>query len=512
MSMFDKSYPKYSQHRVRVGSGGMLMAVAAIVLCLMTITAMAQAPIAISDFPQTVAGKKLQGFVSAFNSGDKEAWRTWILEDPKAVDSPAVLDRRLGFFKQVYRDLGGVEVRQITERSNYMISALLYAIHPSSDYEWVEMTMEFDSLPPYGWSRFSLRPADDPDDKLPEGKLSDEQIAQNLEEYISGLVDRDRFSGAVLITHNGTPVFKNAYGQACKRYDVPNKIDTKFNLGSMNKMFTGVAIAQLAQEGKLSFSDKVGKYLPDYPNKEVAEKVTIHQLLTHTSGLGDYWEELFDSKWWEVKTVQQYADLFADKPLEFEPGAKFSYSNAGPIVLGLIIEKITGQSYYDYVGEHIYKPAGMINSGCFEVDRDEPNLAIGYTHRNYDGSSDPDHWRNNLFLHAIKGGPAGGGYSTVEDLVRFAEALQNHVLLNKEYTDMVTTGKVSMGPPDAMYAYLFGDEKENGQRFFGHSGGAPGINAVLSIFPESGYVVAVLANYDGAAEMAGQRARKLIAR
>ena len=491
----------------------MVTAVAAFVLCIAMIAAAAtaQAPMAASDFPQTVAGEKLQGFVKAFNSGDKEVWRAWILEDPKAVDSPQVFERRMGFFQQVYGDLGGVEVMRITPRSEYEISALLHALHPTQAFEWVNMTMTYDSLPPYGWLSFGLRPTDDPTDKLPEGKLTDEQIAQNIEEYISSLVDQDRFSGTVLIAHNGRPIFEKAYGEACKRYSVPNKIDTKFNLGSMNKMFTGVAIGQLAQEGKLSFDDKVGKYLPDYPNREVAEKVTIHQLLTHTSGLGQYWEELFKSQWWEIKTVQQYADLFADKPLEFEPGARFSYSNSGPIVLGMIIEKITGQSYYDYVRDHIYKPAGMINSGCFEVDIDEPNLAIGYTHMDYDGSSDPDHWRNNLFLHAIKGGPAGGGYSTVEDLVSFATALENHVLLSKEYTDIVTTGKVPMGP-DAMYAYLFGDETENGHRFIGHNGGAPGINAVLSIFPESDYVVAVLANYDGAASTVAQRARALIAR
>lgn len=461
------------------------------------------------EFPQTVAGTKLQGFVTAFNTGDEDAWRNWILEDPKAVDSPAVFERRLNFFGTLHGDLGGVEVVQVTSRSDFVVTAVLRALHPAREFEWVDMMMTFDSLPPHSWLTFSVRPTEDPRVKLPGGKLSDEQIARYLDEYIDGLVEEDRFSGAILITHSGEPIYESVHGLACKRYDVPNRIDTKFNLGSMDKMFTGVAIGQLAQEGRLSFDDKVGKYLPDYPNEEVREKVTIHQLLTHTSGLGNYWDELFDSKWWEVRTVQQYADLFAEKPLEFEPGARFSYSNAGPIVLGLIIEEISGQSYYDYVRQHIYEPAGMINSGCFEVDKDEPNLAIGYTHMDYDGSVDPDHWRNNLFLHAIKGGPAGGGYSTVGDLVKFAAALQSNVLLNEEYTDIVTTGKVPMGP-DAKYAYLFGDETENGQRFIGHNGGAPGINAELAIFTNSGYTVAVLANYDGAATTVARKAKALI--
>ena len=193
------------------------------------------------------------------------------------------------------------------------------------------------------------------------------------------LAKQDKFSGVVLIAKDGKPVFEKAYGLANKAKNIPNNTETRFNLGSMNKMFTAVAIAQLAEAGKLSFDDTVGKHLPDYPNKDVANKVTIHQLLTHTSGLGSYWNAKFEAKKATIKSVSDYLALFADEPLKLEPGKRFQYSNSGFIVLGAIIEKVSGQSYYDYVREHIYKPAGMKNTDAYEMTANTPNLAMGYT-------------------------------------------------------------------------------------------------------------------------------------
>jgi CubicO group peptidase (beta-lactamase class C family) len=277
-------------------------------------------------------------------------------------------------------------------------------------------------------------------------------------------------------------------------------------------MFTGVAVAQLAEQGKLSFDDPIIKHVPDYANREVAEKVTVHHLLTHTSGMGSYWEEIFDAYWPEIRTVEQLVELFVDKPLDFEPGERFGYSNSGPIVLGLIIERVSGMDYYDYIREFIYQPAGMINTDCYEMDHPVPNLAIGYTRTGYDGETIPGPRRNNLFLHTVKGGPAGGGYSTVEDLLRFANALQNYKLLSKKYTDIVTTGKERRMDRGTGYGYLFGDREVDGHRVIGHSGGAPGINARLAIYVDLGYTVAVMSNYDMAAEGVARKIEKLLIR
>jgi len=465
------------------------------------------------ELPDTPPAGRMAEYLKVFNSGDEATWRAFSTGDfwQREADS-SIVEQRMGMFKTLYADLGGMDIVRLEESSHDKISLLCKARRSGAPFEYVLLMIETDSLEPYRVAGLNIRPGESPEYDLPEGKMSDDEMVAYLEDYLNKLTSEDKFSGTVLVARDDRVLFKKAYGTACKRYDVPNKIDTKFNLGSMNKMFTGVAIAQLAQQGKLSFDDPIIKHLPDYPNKEVAEKVTIHHLLTHTSGMGDYWEEIFAAKWWEIKTVQQIADLIADKPLEFEPGERFRYSNSGPIILGLIIEKLSGMSYYDYVKEYIYKPAGMVNSGCFEVDRPVPNLAIGYTKMNYNGEPDPDgQWYNNLFMHVVKGGPAGGGYSTVEDLFNFARALKSHKLLNKEYTELVTTGKVDMGP-DMKYAYLFGDETANGQRIIGHSGGAPGINSRLELYLDSGYTVAVMANYDMAAETVNRKIKQLLTR
>jgi CubicO group peptidase (beta-lactamase class C family) len=338
--------------------------------------------------------------------------------------------------------------------------------------------------------------------------VSETEIVSALEGFLDTLVGVDLFSGAVLVARDGTPIFKQAFGLASKAFDVPNRLDTKFNLGSMNKMFTAVAIAQLAERGRLSFSDPVGKHLPDYPSKQAAEKVTIHHLLTHTSGMGSYWNEKFEASKNRLRTVQDFIPLFADDALAFEPGEKFHYSNAGFIVLGAIVEAVSGQSYFDYVREQVYTPAGMHDTDAYEMDRDVPNLASGYTHTGVNGRPELGPRRNNLFLHVVKGGPAGGGFSTVEDLLRFDIALRAYTLLSPEYADIVLTGKVEVGAgPDVQYAYGFQGERVNGTRIVGHGGGFPGINGQLDMYLDLGYTVAVLSNYDPPA--AGRVAKKL---
>ena len=369
-----------------------------------------------------------------------------------------------------------------------------------------ELTFELESKPPHRFTDFGYKAPR----KVDQGKART-GFPGELREYMDDLVSRDKFSGTVLVAKDGIPVFKNAYGLASKRFNVPNRIDTKLNLGSMNKMFTGVAICQLAEEGKLSFDDKIIKHLPDYPNRDVAETVTIHQLLTHTSGLGSYWNDKYEATWTSIRTLDQLLETFGDDPLEFTPGARFGYSNSGPVVLGLIIERITGQTYYDYVREHVYEPAGMTNTDCYAMDTPVPNLAIGYTSMDPNGKRVDGPRRNNLFSHSVKGGPSGGGFSTVEDLLKFSIALQDHTLLGPEMTETLLTGKVSMGPGMA-YAYLFGDKIANGHRYVGHNGGAPGISADFRFYPKLGYTLAVLANYDGAAGGVGNFIRQIIER
>src|SRR3954463_11137270 len=227
-------------------------------------------------------------------------------------------------------------------------------------------------------------------------------LAKELDSYFDSLVAENKLSGVVLVAKDGVTIASKAAGIANKATNAPIDLNTKFNLGSANKMFTAVAIAQLAQAGKLSFTDTVGKHLSDYPNREVAEKVTLHQLLTHTSGMGMYWNEKFMAQREKLLTVAAHLPLFAADPLAFPPGEKFQYSNAGFMLLGAIIEKVSGQDYYSYVQEHIYKPAGMNDTGFYEPGKEIANLAVGYTKMSPNGQPSEE-IRDNNGLREIKG-------------------------------------------------------------------------------------------------------------
>jgi CubicO group peptidase (beta-lactamase class C family) len=332
---------------------------------------------------------------------------------------------------------------------------------------------------------------------------TDAEAVAALSQFMTKLAQADVFSGTVLLAKDGKILFSHAYGQANKDFDALNRVDTKFNLGSMNKMFTSVAIAQLVEQGKLSFDDPLSKFLPDFPNPAAAQKIQIKHLLSHTSGLGSYFNDEFErSSRARFRTVDDMMQLAKGDSLAFEPGTRWSYSNTGMLVLGKVIEVATGQDYFQYIREHIYRPAGMIHSDAYELDRVNPNLAVGYG-KEYD---DEGHkrFRNNLYQHVIRGGPAGGGYSTVEDLLRFATALMSGKLVGMKYVEMLTTPKPELHSPQ----YGFGFAVEGNT--VGHSGGFPGISSNLDIFKGTGYVAAVMSNYSGGSMPVMQRIRQLL--
>ncbi|MGZ4345496.1 MAG: serine hydrolase domain-containing protein [Solirubrobacteraceae bacterium] len=322
-------------------------------------------------------------------------------------------------------------------------------------------------------------------------RMTEADALKALSARADKLAGEDEFSGAVLITKDNRMLFGHAYGLADRNRRIPNTIRTRFRIGSMNKMFTAVAILQLVQAGKVKLTAPLGTYLPDYPNRDVASKVTIHQLLTHTGGTGDIFGPDFDAHRNELRTLADYVKLYGKRGPEFEPGSSWAYSNYGFILLGAVIEKVTGHSYYDYVQQHIYAPAGMTRTGSLPEVRAVPDRAVGYTK-----SPGTTAWAPNTDTLPYRGTSAGGGYSTVEDLTQFAHALLTHKLLSRDTRKLLITGKVRDGP-GTRYAYGFEDARDaDGNGWVGHGGGAPGINGDLKIYPKSGYVVAVLANLD----------------
>jgi D-alanyl-D-alanine carboxypeptidase len=349
-------------------------------------------------------------------------------------------------------------------------------------------TMRVDSTAPHRVVAFEIHPIPTPAELMP-ARLSESDLIAVTRKKLAEEVAADRFAGAVLIVKNGKPVLAEAYGLADREHKAANALRTRFRIGSMNKMFTAVATLQLVQSGKLALETPIGQYLTDYLNRDVATKVTIHQLLTHTGGTGDIFGPEFDAHRLELRTLQDYVKLYGKRGLEFAPGSQWDYSNYVFILLGVLIERVSGQSYYDYVRQHVYAPAGMASTGSEPEDQAVPDRSVGYT------KSEPDApWRPNTDTLPYRGTSAGGGYSTVDDLLRFATALQQHKLLDAHFTELLTTGKP--GTPGDGYAYGFEDRTINGVRCFGHGGGSPGMNGDLKICPDVGWGVAVLANLD----------------
>jgi D-alanyl-D-alanine carboxypeptidase len=288
---------------------------------------------------------------------------------------------------------------------------------------------------------------------------------------VDSLAKQDQFSGVVLVARNGVPEFERAYGMADREAGRRNDLETAFNLGSINKFFTQTAIRQLAQAGKLNVDSSLARAWPDYPDSDVARRVTIRQILQHRSGIqGNIFGAPPGKTRHDVRRLADYFELLKGQPLQFEPGSRQQYSNAGYIVLGLLIERLSGESYYEYVRRHIYEPAGMTRTGSWPVDSLPANTAFGYT-----GDSWP-RTRNTELLPG-RGSSAGGGYSTAHDLLRLINALR--------------ASKIPDGPPSGI----------------GIAGGAPGLNAALEGDMPGGYDVIVLANLD---PPAAERVARLI--
>jgi D-alanyl-D-alanine carboxypeptidase len=431
-----------------------------------------------TDVP--AAEKQFKAWLAVFNAGDRAALDEFLRKNfPDRADH---VDDELRFREMT----GGFEFKKTEQSAPTKYIALLK--ERDSD-TYARATAEVEEAEPHKLKGLGLEVTPTPPEFRVTRMTGHDAIAA-MKKLLEERAASDKFSGAVAISKNGKTVFEQAYGLADREKKTPNTLQTRFRMGSMNKMFTATAILQLEQSGKLKLTDPVGKYLTDYPNKDVATKVTIHQLLTHTGGTGDIFGPEFDKHRPELKALQDYVNLYGARELQFDPGSKWEYSNYGFLLLGVVVEKVSGQDYYEYVRGHIFKQAAMTHSDSLPEDQTVLGRSVGYTKP--EGSRE---WKATTGDLPYRGTSAGGGYTTVGDLLKFASALSTYKLLDQAHTELLTTGHVdtSMG---LKYAYGFMDNREDGPRWFGHGGGAPGMNGDLRIFPASGYVLAVLSNLD----------------
>ena len=280
-----------------------------------------------------------------------------------------------------------------------------------------------------------------------------EAAIKKITSYLDKIDSENKFNGTLLITEHDKVLFQQAYGYEDENREIPNTVETAYDIASMGKMFTAVSIMQLHENGLLQLDDTIGKILQTYPNVDVREKVTINQLLSHTSGLGDFFnKEFFELPEGSIQKLEDILPFFVNDPLEFQPGQSFRYSNAGYVVLGLIIENVTNQSYNSYVRQNIFKPLKMNSS-----------------------------------VELLSS--AGGGLLTVMDFHKFALALRSNKLVSKKSFKLMTTDGFKND-----YGLGLSLSNINGIEIYGHSGGAPETSGELDIVKNSPITIISLSN------------------
>lgn len=328
--------------------------------------------------------------------------------------------------------------------------------------------------------------------------FSQDEISQRIDDMMTKYTEMSLFSGTVLVAKDGKIIFEKAYGYADVENKIPNKVDTRFNLCSIGKTFTAVLIMQLVESGKLNLTEPIATYLSEYkiPN---SDKITIHHLLTHTSGLFNYMAHpKYQSSKGDINSIDDVMKLIEEQNLVFEtPGEKMSYSNSGFVVLGKIIEKVTGRKYGDYLKEKILDPLKMANTMLPENGQVVSNCSIGHTVDMKRKIS-----RTGLNVPAFSD---GGLHTTVEDMLKYDQALYNTTLLNEETKDlMFAGGKENLEKyKDTQfknYSYGWNVRSIKGKRMNEHSGGIPGINADFVRFPNDKITIIILSNFDRGAD------------
>ncbi len=439
------------------------------------------------DAPPPAAARAAE-LVALVNSGSAPAARAYVergYTDSLALSAP--LAEQVARLAALHDRAPGLRVERVWHPAPG--EARVRARSAVTD-EPFDLRVVVEARPPHRIRSFHAEPGAQP---VPS---SDAARARALDAYLRVLAREDRFSGVVLVARGGRPFYTAAFGVADREAAQPVREDTRFNLASVGKMFTAVAVAQLAEAGKLSLDDPLSKFLPDYPDPPGAERIRIKHLLSHTSGLADVrWMDVTDTRW---GSVEELLRRVGRPEVLAEPGTRFQYSNLGYVVLGRVIERASGQSFYDYLEEHVFRPAGMRSTGFPARDRLPAGAAVGYHPAG-------DAWTDNREEIPFRGAPFGCGYSTAGDLLRFTRALRGGRLLPPARVRELTTPRPELGSPH--YGYGFGALP--GGEAVGHGGGFKGISTELDLY-RGGYTAIVLSNRTDGALAVATRVRALV--
>ncbi|MES2344907.1 MAG: serine hydrolase domain-containing protein [Chlamydiota bacterium] len=440
--------------------------------------------------PSTPAGKLFSLWLNTFNSGDYKK-----LDTLRAyVPEPENYDTNADFY--LYFQTGGFDLIKIEESTPNQITCLVRE-KCSDQYLRITLGVENNLM-----KNFFFDPIDPPPGYKIE-KMSEKEMIQATEKRALELTEKGLFSGALLIAKNGQILYSFAGGKLPEISKKQDPLDITFNMGSMNKMFTAVAIMQLVQQGLLSLNTPIGDILKNHPqlssitiHPDVA-KITLQQLLTHTGGVGDTFGPEAEAIQHLLKSPKDYIEFYNERGL-VTPVGEYHYSNHSFMLLGAAIEAISQENYYNYIQKNILDPAEMHSTDFHFKTKHVENMASGYM-RDFE-KPNPQLEVNDSTL-PIRGTPAGGGYSTPNDMLRFANALESHRLLDAAYTKKLienlveTSWKTRYG-----YGFLVAPQETN--FWFGHTGTAPGVNCSFKIYPDAHYTVIVMSNLD---YIAGER-------
>ena len=463
--------------------------------------------------PPTPAGRAASAWLDAFNHSDSatlhDLFATRFAPEARGGRPIEALVTRERWRA---RNLGPSDIVRVDAATDSSISVLVH--HPAVD-GWGHLTVRVGTDSTHRITSVGLtRMEEPPADLGPHGRLADDQIATALDQFVTRLTADGRFAGTVGLVHNGRVVSVHAYGLANRAYRIPNTLDTRFQLASVGKLFTTVAIAKLVEQGRLAYSDPIGKWIPEYPNATAARTVTIAHLLTHSSGIADFFRnpdwERSDKVALAKLPLESHFRFFASDSLAFTPGTRTQYSNSGFLLLGIIAERAARKTYAPLFAETAFSPAGMHDSWAPEHAMPR---ATGYT------------WYAPMRVldlsgvrvaedEPIVGTPAGGGISTVGDMTHFAAALLDGRLISRASLDTLTARHGLDETPTSWAAYGFdGVELWRGVRIANKSGNTYGAHTQFDIYPDAGYGVVVLSNLDSwASEAVVYKARELITR
>lgn len=441
-------------------------------------------------------------FIEALNS-DSQSYQKELASRiySKSVINSDGYDKILGMLYQLRKDFAPSEFHHseinsnLNSNSNSGDSKIIMHVYAKKEGSlmWSDFQFYLEPEPPHKISKLVFIAEVSEPVNLPNGSVNQKETLDWLDAYVQKLNSDTDLSGSILIAKGNDILFEKYFGFSDVERNIPVSASTLFNIASGGKMLTALCIAKLVEDGKIKYSDKLSDYIVGFiksKDKEFAGNVTIHNLLSHTSGIGEYWNDNTDEEVFRATSINDHLKIVLQTGFESTPGSGFEYRNSNYILLGAIIEKLSGMSYYDFVQKEIFDPAGMASTGFFNYGSTGLAIPLART----DGEIN---WTE--AEHGIKGSSAGGAYSNVRDILKFSNALRNDLIVSrdtfKELIKVQNTGFDSQ----MKYGYGFIPEKYELENSYGHGGTAAGVNFEFRYFPQQDITLVVFSNQNNGA-------------